>query len=92
LFHLDLWRLPEILVIGAFLGYLAYRSGSLIPPFLAHALSNTISIVMVAAGNSGAIPASGDRPWTIPFSVMLLALALILLHRAPAGRPRNRMI
>lgn len=92
LFHLDLWRLPEILVLGTFLGYLAYRTGSLIPPFLAHALNNTISIVLVAAGHSGAIPTSGDRPWTVPFSATLLALALVLLHRAPAGRPRNRVL
>jgi membrane protease YdiL (CAAX protease family) len=92
LFHLDPWRLPEIIALGLFLGFLAQRSGSLLPAILAHALNNTISIALAAAGRSESTFASGIREWSVPCAAALLAVSLIVVHRASAGRLRDRVL
>jgi len=43
-FHLNPWRMLVLLAIGVYLGFLARRSGSLLPAMLAHALNNVLSI------------------------------------------------
>lgn len=92
LFHLDPWRLPEIIALGLFLGFLAQRSGSLIPAILAHALNNAVSIALAASGRSESMIASSIREWSVPGAAALLAVSLIMVHRATAGRLRGRVL
>jgi hypothetical protein len=54
--HLDPVRFPAVLFLGAFLGWLAWRSGSLWPAVAAHAVNNGLGsiAVMNGAGDPGA--------------------------------------
>jgi len=49
LLHVDLVRLPYLLVFGLMLGYLAKRTSSLLPPVLLHILVNIIAAVTAMA-------------------------------------------
>lgn len=92
LFHVDPWRGPEVFALGVFLALLTLWSGSLIPAMVAHAFNNALSISLSAAGYSETFVARGIRMWTVPFAVLLLAGALLVVHRAGAGRPRERVL
>jgi membrane protease YdiL (CAAX protease family) len=52
--HLDPVRFPAVLFLGAFLGWLAWRSGSLWPAVAAHAVNNGLG--SIAAMNGGGDP------------------------------------
>lgn len=45
LFHLNLFALVPLCVLGAYFGYLVYRSGSIVPAVLAHFLNNLVAAV-----------------------------------------------
>ena len=47
LYHLDPWAIPEIIVIGIFLGWLVVRTGSIFPAMIAHASFNFLGIVLL---------------------------------------------
>jgi membrane protease YdiL (CAAX protease family) len=92
LFHFDPWRLPEILALGLFLGFLTQRSGSLVPAILAHAFNNALSIGLAAAGQSEAFLGQSARLCSIPCAALFLVAAVLLVHRASTGRPQGRML
>jgi membrane protease YdiL (CAAX protease family) len=82
-FHLNPWRFSVLLVIGLFLGFLVHRTGSLLPAMLAHALNNTLSLGLVALGES----AQEDlvhSTWAHAGAAACLAAAALLLRRAPS--------
>ena len=47
LYHLDPWALPEVAIIGIFLGWLVVRTGSIFPAIAAHASFNFLGIVLL---------------------------------------------
>lgn len=47
IYHLDPWAIPEIAVIGVFLGWLVVRTGSIYPAVIAHASFNFLGIVLL---------------------------------------------
>lgn len=47
LYHLDPWAIPEIIVIGIFLGWLVVRTGSIFPAMIAHASFNFLGIILL---------------------------------------------
>jgi membrane protease YdiL (CAAX protease family) len=82
-FHVDPWRFPGILILGLFLGFLAHRTGSLIPPILAHALNNVLSISLsVRCGPC--MDALQGSVWSVPATLLLIVGAGLLLRRAAA--------
>lgn len=90
MFHLDPWRFVMVALLGLFLGWLRQASGSLWPPILAHALNNTLSVALIAAGWAAA-----DRaPGTLLTSVLAAALVLLAFFcgRARPGEGANRML
>jgi CAAX protease family protein len=58
--HLDPVRLPALLVLGAVFGWLAWRSGSLWPPILAHATNNAL-VGAIALSQGGSAPDVAER-------------------------------
>ena len=46
-YHLDLYGIPTYLVLGAFLAWLAWRSGSILPGIAAHATNNLLALGQV---------------------------------------------
>jgi len=76
LFHLDPWRFVGVFGLGAFLAWLRYASGSLVPSMAAHALSNLISISLKAMGGLEAAQAPAG-----PAGALLAAAALVAAVR-----------
>jgi membrane protease YdiL (CAAX protease family) len=78
-FHVDPWRFAGLFVLALFLGHLAHRSGSLVPPILAHALNNALSIVLATlTGTSTEAPGSAG---SVVLALAALGAALLLLRR-----------
>jgi membrane protease YdiL (CAAX protease family) len=75
------WRLPQAFILGSFLGLLYLRTGSLIPPLLAHLTINTVAVTLVFLGETygvEAIPA-----WAVEFEspsgvLVILSLAVFV--------------
>jgi membrane protease YdiL (CAAX protease family) len=47
LFHLNLFALLPLCALGAFFGYLVYRSGSIVPAMVAHFVNNLVAVLAV---------------------------------------------
>lgn len=88
-FHVLPQLYPGILALGLFVGYLAWRSGSLVPAMLAHGLNNMLSIVI---GNApGPVQQALQRSPVLGIGAAILFVAsLLLVRRAPrrAAHPR----
>jgi membrane protease YdiL (CAAX protease family) len=72
--HLDPVRFPAVLFLGLFLGWLAWRSGSIWPAVAAHAVNNALGSA-VATASEGDAGADGS----VAASLLLLALGLAAL-------------
>jgi sodium transport system permease protein len=90
-FHILPWRIPLLVVMGLFLGYVAHRGGSLLPAMLAHALNNTLSIVLPLLPPASR-PALEGTPLTVAAGALLVAGSMVLLHRAAPGGDAARVL
>jgi membrane protease YdiL (CAAX protease family) len=52
LFHLDLIQALSVMAIAAFWGWVAWRSQSVLPSLIAHALQNGLTVVSIIAANA----------------------------------------
>ena len=91
LFHIFPWRIPLLMVMGLFLGYLAHRGRSLLPAMLAHALNNALSILLPHLGPVAGRALEGT-PLTLMAGAALLAGAIGLLHRSAPGPAVGRVL
>lgn len=72
-----IWRLPQAFVLGSFLGFLYLRTGSLIPPLVAHLVINSVSVAVIFLGETYGIEAL--PAWAVEFkspSLILVGLSL----------------
>ncbi len=72
--HLDPVRFPAVLFLGLFLGWLAWRSGSIWPAVAAHAVNNGLGSLVAAGG--AAEPGAGG---SVAASLAVLAVGLVAL-------------
>ena len=72
--HLDPVRFPAVLFLGVFLGWLAWRSGSIWPAVAAHGVNNALGSALAAGGTTD--PGANG---TIGASLALLATGLAAL-------------
>jgi hypothetical protein len=72
--HLDPVRFPAVLFLGVFLGWLAWRSGSIWPAVAAHGVNNALGSALAAGGATD--PGTNG---TIGASLALLATGLAAL-------------
>ncbi len=49
IYHLDPFRLLSTFLLGIYMGYLLYKTGSIYVPILAHALNNSIAVLFTRA-------------------------------------------
>jgi membrane protease YdiL (CAAX protease family) len=48
--HLSIWMVLQIIALGLVLGYMAHKSGSILPGVIVHASNNFFSIIMINLG------------------------------------------
>ncbi len=88
LLHLDPLRGPALFALGLVYGWLAWRSGSIWPAVIAHAVNNAIAATLaLSMGTAGNEP---TLPWAlggVAVGAALLALVVALLRTAPAPSP-----
>jgi uncharacterized protein len=95
LMHLDPVRFPPLLFLGATFGWLAWRSGSLWPSVLAHAINNGVVAAVALAetspsgsGGETARPNLADPHAIAAFAGAMLAFAVALaLYRRATPTP-----
>lgn len=89
LIHLDPYRLPFAFAAGLGLGALRLRSGSLLPPVLAHAVLNTITFAAAGVLDDPSAGLEDPRPW-LGAALLCTGLAgsvALLLRLRPVDRP-----
>jgi len=87
--HFDPVRFPGVLLVGLAFGWLAWRTGSLWPSMLAHAVNNGAAVLVylsVDPGEAGAADptealAAPEAVLVLAFGVALLALAVTVARR-----------
>ena len=87
--HLDPVRFPAVLFLGVFLGWLAWRSGSLWPAVAAHAVNNGLGSLVACwrGGDPGAEGSGRRRGWR---SIGVGARRALARWRSPGSARRRR--
>jgi hypothetical protein len=90
--HLDPVRFPGLIVLGALYGWLTWRSGSVWPAVLAHAVNNAAATALALAWRGeearGQPPeAAGEPGLALLFSLALLAPLLLAYQRTMPPAP-----
>lgn len=90
--HMQFFGFVPRLLLGAFFGYLLLWSGSLWLPILAHAINNSLYIILKYTTGSGDLePTSAAGSWAaITVSAVLTAVGLWLLWKSRV-RPDNNL-
>jgi hypothetical protein len=89
LFHVNPWRFAGVFGLGLFLAWLRHESGSLLPSMAAHALSNLISISLMAMGRLEAARAPAGAASALLATAVLAAAVWLVRPREPA---RDRVL
>jgi sodium transport system permease protein len=86
LYHVDAYRLIPTTLLGAMLGFIAWRSGSLGPSVLAHFINNAVLVSLGTAGLDQKI----DRLGTLAqVGLLVIASGLVTLGAVLLIRPRR---
>jgi sodium transport system permease protein len=91
--HASIYRLLPTFVLGLVLGYVAWRSGSILCSMIIHALNNGL-IATLAREDSIAAKFHWDDMQYVPWKLTLGALAvmgigLFLVSRSPRAQPSS---
>ena len=93
--HFDRFQSPATFVMGLYLGFIAYRSGSIRPSMWCHAVNNAGSVAMtwVAAQNGGTDVTQSERidlQAIVAGGVLLLCVVLVILMTRKTRGPQPR--
>lgn len=83
--HLDAVQSPATVVLGLYLGAIAWVAGSVRPAVLAHALNNAVAVLSAAFG--AGLP---GPPWAVAAAALAVAapgLVVLARRRPPDGAP-----
>ena len=89
-FHLDPWRFVATLVLGLWLGFLAHRSRSLLPPIIAHAANNLLAITLTEPGSG--LPRLESSSITVLAAGALVLIAFLVVRKRAAGGRMSGML
>lgn len=98
-FHMEFYGFVPRMLMGAYLGYLFYWSGSLMPGILAHFLNNGMQVFLVWLGNRGTINADAadkigvedNQGMLIVVSILMVAMSLFLVYKIEKKRKKTRI-
>jgi len=82
-------RAPTAASLGVVLGWMAWRTDSILPGMFAHAIANAGAVVVANAEVPDAAEAPADVPWGVAAAMALLAAALLtaFARRTPRSGP-----
>ena len=95
LIHFDFSGFLPRILLGMFLGYLFYYSGSLWTSIFAHALNNGSQVIFMYLNNKGIYKIDVDNPempaiWEIlTYSVVFIVLWMIFYHFSQKNKKSN---
>lgn len=89
--HLDPVRLPGLLFLGVLFAWLTFRSGSIYPAVLAHAVNNAAATALALEGRDveagAAAPQAGPAAVALLLGLAVLGPVLLAYHRALPAPP-----
>jgi sodium transport system permease protein len=88
-FHLIPERMPQTFVLGAVLGWMTFRTGSLVPAIVAHAAHNAVPLVFLGLAGSEWLPdlgGDGLPPWVAVSAVTAAVAGLAIVRQAGSRR------
>jgi membrane protease YdiL (CAAX protease family) len=93
LYHLRLTQALPLSVLGVFMAYVTWRSGSLLPAMIVHLANNSFAAVLGKLANQGVIEAETAETLQIPLYILLPSAAvltgiIILMQRFPVRTDR----
>jgi len=86
LFHLDPYRFLPVMVLGIMLGWLLYRTNSIFPSMLSHALNNATALSFMHLSGYGfmkvLISSDDNLHWWLAIpAVLILAVSIVLINK-----------
>jgi sodium transport system permease protein len=86
LFHLDPYRFLPVLFLGVILGWLMFKTNSIFPSMLSHAMNNATALVLVQLADTGFmknIISKGENLqwWLVAPAIIVMTLSVGLLNR-----------
>ncbi|TWT52610.1 CAAX amino terminal protease self- immunity [Rubripirellula amarantea] len=91
-FHLDLVHVVAVFPMGVFLGFVSWRSGSLVPAMLGHFVNNVISVIAVVLAPEGETDVLGAPALMISLGIILagiMGMAATMVAATMYGKPRD---
>ncbi len=92
-FHMQFYGFVPRMLMGAYLGYLFFWSGSLWPGIIAHFINNGAAVYLVWLSNRGTISVDADKigvennEWVyVLVSVVMVVTSMVLVYRAEQKR------
>jgi sodium transport system permease protein len=87
-FHLLPERIPQTFVLGAVLGWMTLRTGSLLPAIVAHAAHNAMPLVFLGLAGHSWVPDLGGG--SLPRAIVIGAVAAVVVGLAIIRRSRTK--
>jgi sodium transport system permease protein len=91
--HASIYRMLPTLALGLVLGWLAWRSGSILPSMIVHGMNNGLVVWLARHPSAGRLIGMDETSALPPFGVTLVAAAVCaaaigLVWKAPGRAPR----
>jgi sodium transport system permease protein len=87
-FHLLPERIPQTFVLGAVLGWMTLRTGSLLPAIVAHAAHNAMPLIFLGLAGNSWVPDLGGG--SLPTGIVIGAVAAVVAGLATIRRSRTK--
>ena len=89
--HFRIERMPDLVISGIVYGWMAARTGSLLPSMLAHALHNGV-VVLIDQGMVGSIEVDANGLLPVTLVWMAVAIAVLGLAWLALATPARRLV
>ncbi len=92
--HFNPWSALQIMFLGIFLGYLAWKTNSIYPSILLHGINNLVSMILLNLPEEKMAPYSTGNHvrlhWVI-LAIAVLIMATLALVRTQSGKNRSSL-
>lgn len=100
LYHFNMYGLIPLIMLGAYFGYAAYKSDSLLIPIILHFLNNLSATIIYFTTEEGGMvtgmPIESidvmETVWGLLLSIFLFAIVIVVIHRFYENRDSGKSI